>query len=346
MWYNATLQPSYMIDDGQQDFSFTGLNPDVIANGLAQVGVNPQSGLLALNSYENRVYQYLADDNQRYVAKFYRPARWSDAQILEEHAFCAELAAAEVPAVAPLVLAGQTLHTYQGYRFAVFPSVGGRAVEPGDLGQLERIGRQIGRLHAVAQQGQFQHRPTLSFQEFVTDSMTTLQATELLPSNLQPAFWAIIEPLVDYLRTVKWDSFTTQRLHGDCHLGNMLLRDEQLTFVDFDDARSGVAVQDLWMMLAGDDRYERTIQLQALVDGYEEFCEFDKNQTQLIEPLRSFRIIHYMAWLARRWNDEAFRRAFPWFAEQRYWEQQILTLKEQFAAVQEEPIDLEPNFNR
>jgi Ser/Thr protein kinase RdoA (MazF antagonist) len=326
------------------DFSFQNLNPERIADALADVGVNPQSGLLALNSYENRVYQFIADDNQRYVAKFYRPARWSDAQILEEHQFTQELLDEEVPAVAPLQLGGSTLHNYQDYRFAVFPSVGGRAVEPGDLDQLERIGRQIGRLHAVAKQRPFSSRPNVSYQEFVADAMATLRESPLLPDNLQEAFWAIAEPLAEQLKHTDLGAFTQQRLHGDCHLGNMLLRDDQLMFVDFDDARTGPAIQDLWMMLAGDDRAERTLQLDVLLEGYQEFCDFNSKETLLIEPLRSFRIIHYMAWLARRWNDSAFQQAFPWFAEQRYWEQQVLTLKEQFAVLQEPPIQLQPNY--
>ncbi|WP_127347425.1 serine/threonine protein kinase [Pseudidiomarina mangrovi] len=322
------------------DFSFSALTPDLIANALASVGVDPQSGLLALNSYENRVYQFVADDSRRYVTKFYRPARWSNEQILEEHAFTRELAEQEVPAVAPLAFNGQTLHSFNDYRFAVFPSVGGRAVEPGDLDQLERIGRQIGRLHAVAQQGSFVHRPGLSYQEFITDALDTLRQSPLLPDNLQSAFWAIAEPIAALLRNVDFERFEKQRLHGDCHLGNMLLRDDQLTFVDFDDARSGPAIQDLWMMVAGDDRSSRWQQFDALISGYEDFCEFDTDQGVLIEPLRTFRIIHYMAWLARRWDDAAFRRAFPWFAEQRYWEQQVLTLKEQFALLQDDPLEL------
>lgn len=332
------------MSDQHDDFSFHHLTPERIADALAAVGVDPQSGLLALNSYENRVYQFMADDKRRYVAKFYRPARWTDAQILEEHQFTQELLDEEVPAVAPLILAGATLHHYEGYRFAVFPSVGGRAVEPGDLDQLERIGRQIGRLHAVAKQRQFTTRPNVSYQEYVTDALATLSTSSLLPNNLQDAFFAIAEPLAKHLQQFDLNAFTQQRLHGDCHLGNMLLRDEQLMFVDFDDARTGPAIQDLWMMLAGDDRAERTLQLDVLLEGYQEFCDFDNKETQLIEPLRSFRIIHYMAWLARRWGDRAFQRAFPWFAEQRYWEQQVLTLKEQFAALQEPPIQLQPQY--
>lgn len=331
--------------DAATDFSFTGLTPDVIANALASVGVDPRSGLLALNSYENRVYQFIADDDKRYVAKFYRPARWRDEQILEEHAFTAELLAEDVPAVAPLELDGATLHYFEGYRFSVFPSVGGRAVEPGDMNELERIGRQIGRLHAVARQGEFKHRGTINADYFVTQSLQTLRQTELIPDGLQNAFWAIAEPLAEQLLKTDLAAFDQQRLHGDCHLGNMLLRDEELTFVDFDDALTGPAVQDLWMMLAGDDRQERWMQLDALVSGYEEFCDFDARETALIEPLRGFRIIHYMAWLARRWQDTAFQRAFPWFAEQRYWEQQVLAMKEQLAALQEAPLELRPNFN-
>lgn len=334
------------MNNENEDFSFSGLTPDVIANALESVGVDPMSGLLALNSYENRVYQFIADDQRRYVAKFYRPARWTTAQILEEHLFTAELAEAEVPVVTPLQLHGKTLHEYAGYRFTVFPSIGGRAVEPGDLEQLERIGQQIGRLHAVAQQGTFKERLSINRQESVTDALVTLRQSPLLPENLHEAFFAIAEPLAAAVHDVDFKAFAQQRLHGDCHLGNMLIRDQELTFVDFDDARTGPAVQDLWMMLAGDDRHQRALQLDALLSGYEMFCEFDENEAALIEPLRTFRILHYMAWLARRWDDSAFRRAFPWFAEQRYWEQQILTLKEQFAVLQDEPIGAQPNFNR
>ena len=334
------------MSDALQDFSFHGLTPDLIVNALASVGVDPYSGLLALNSYENRVYQFQADDGKRYVAKFYRPQRWSNEQILEEHQFTLELMAEDVPAVAPLSLHGSTLCQYQGYRFAVFPSVGGRAVEPGDLDQLERIGRQIGRLHAVARRADFHARPGLEADEYVLQAMQTLRQTELVPDAIRTAFFAIAEPLAEQLQQVSFADIQLQRLHGDCHLGNMLVRDEQLTFVDFDDARTGPAVQDLWMMLAGDDRQQNLLQLDALLSGYEDFCEFDEKELALIEPLRGFRIIHYMAWLARRWDDAAFRRAFPWFAETRYWEQQVLTLKEQFAALQQPPLTLQPNFNR
>jgi len=325
------------------DFSFSELTPDVIVNALDAVGYEPESGLLALNSYENRVYQFTAIDGLRYVAKFYRPQRWSEAQLLEEHQFTQELLDAEIPAVAPLKRDGTSLYQAHGYWFCVFPSAGGRAFELDSLTQLERLGRQIGRLHAVAKTASFTHRPGLDYQSFVTDSVATLQASPLLPDSLQTAFFAILEPVAERLAAVDFSQVATQRLHGDCHLGNILQRDELLTFVDFDDARTGPAIQDLWMMLNG-DRDQQWLQLDTLISGYEEFCEFDETEFALIEPLRCFRIIHYMAWLARRWDDTAFRRAFPWFAEQRYWEQQILTLKEQLAVLDESPLKLSPNF--
>ncbi|RUO66476.1 Ser/Thr protein kinase RdoA involved in Cpx stress response, MazF antagonist [Pseudidiomarina planktonica] len=323
------------------DFSFSSLTPDVIVTALESVNCAPISGLLALNSYENRVYQFKADDERRYVAKFYRPQRWTREQILEEHAFTAELDDAEVPVVAPRIWQQQTLHEYQGYWFCIFPSIGGRAFEADSLDQLERLGRQIGRLHAVAKTGKFKQRPELNYQSFVTESVATLKASELIPDSLRTAFFAILEPLAEALKGTDLSRYKQQRLHGDCHLGNILQYDEKLTFVDFDDARTGPAIQDLWMMLSG-DRQQQWLQLDTLVAGYEEFCEFDAAEVALVEPLRGFRIIHYMAWLARRWDDSAFRRAFPWFEEQRYWEQQILTLKEQLAALAEEPLKLMP----
>lgn len=337
-----------MNDNGASaDFSFSGLTPDVTITALESVGLFPSSGLLALNSYENRVYQFLADDGKRYVTKFYRPQRWHTDQIQEEHDFCAELLAAEVPVVAPLALThtqsgvSATLHEFQGYRFCVFPSVGGRSFEADDLASLERLGMQIGRLHAVARAGKFVTRPQLNYTDFVTHSVATLAQSELVPDNIRTAFMAILTPLADALKGYDLSRYAQQRLHGDCHLGNILQRDDMLTLVDFDDARSGPAIQDLWMMLSG-PRDQQLLQLDALLSGYEEFCEFDSAELALVEPLRGFRIIHYMAWLARRWDDAAFRRAFPWFAEQYYWEQQVLTLKEQLAALAEPALQLYP----
>lgn len=323
----------------QQDFAFQGLDPDTLIRAIETLGIYPSSGLLALNSYENRVYQFSDDDQQRYVVKFYRPGRWSIEQVIEEHQFTLELANEEVPVVAPLIIDDKTLHQFEGYHFCLFPSVGGRAFEPDNLDQLERLGRQIGRLHSVAQTSEFKHRETINYQAFVVDSVAELRSSSLLPDTLRTAFFAILEPLAERLQTVPLSDFPIQRLHGDCHIGNLLQWDDKLTFVDFDDCRMGPAIQDLWMMLNG-PRTEQIVQIDALIEGYEEFCDFDKAELALIEPLRGFRIIQYMAWLSKRWQDSAFQRAFPWFAEPRYWENQILALKEQRAALDEEPLKL------
>lgn len=326
-------------EQNDSDFAFQGLTPDRVIHALESVGLYPASGLLALNSYENRVYQFAGDDGRRYVAKFYRPQRWQTAQIEEELAFAEELAEAEVPAVSAIVLQGKRLQVFEGYRFCVYPSIGGRAFEPTDLDELERLGRQIGRMHAVARGGRFHLRETVEYSGFVEQSVEELQRSALLPDSLKAAFFAILDPLSERLRSTPLQDFEFQRLHGDCHIGNILQYDDMLTFVDFDDCRTGPAVQDLWMMLNG-SRQEQTLQMDALLTGYEDFCEFDTAQLILIEPLRSFRIIQYMAWLSRRWQDSAFQRAFPWFAENRYWEQQILALKEQLAGLDEAPLTL------
>jgi len=322
----------------QRDFAFQGLDPDTLVKALESVGVFPTTGLLALNSYENRVYQF-SDDQHRYVVKFYRPGRWTTDQVLEEHQFTQELLDDEVPAVAPLSINGKTLHQFDGYSFCLFPSIGGRAFEPDNLDQLERLGRQIGRLHGVAQSNSFKYREKISYQLYVEEAYQHLKTSELIPESIKRAFFAILEPLVTRLKDAPLTEFRFQRLHGDCHIGNILQWDDQLTFVDFDDCRMGPAIQDLWMMLSG-PREEQTVQLDALIEGYEEFCAFDKAQLVLIEPLRGYRIIQYMAWLSKRWQDTAFQRAFPWFAEERYWEQQVLALKEQLAALDETPLKL------
>lgn len=330
------------------DFSFQDLTPNHILDAIEAAGLYPTSGLLALNSYENRVYQFLAEDqtgkSARYVAKFYRPGRWSTAAILEEHEFTADLAAAEIPVVCPLAVPIEqpqsTLFTAGGYRFALFPSVGGRALEPEHWEQLEDLGRHLGRLHQVGKAKPFQHRPMLVSADLLREHQRTLLSCPLLPESLQSAFVAILQPVVERILQINWSQYQHIRLHGDCHIGNLLWSDQGLTLVDFDDCRQGPAIQDLWMMLSG-DRFQQEAQLDTLLSGYEEFCDFDPKELALIEPLRAFRIIQYMAWLAVRWSDPAFPRSFGWFAEPRYWEQQILALKEQLAAFAEPPLNLQ-----
>jgi len=320
-----------------KDFSFSGLDPDTILDALETQGIFLQSGLLALNSYENRVYQFQADDNKRYVVKFYRPARWTDAQILEEHNFAQELANSEIPVVAPLALNGKTLHHHGDYRFTIFPSVGGRQFENDNLDQLEWMGRFIGRIHRVSQAKTFKQRPDIDTQSYLDEPRQVLENSTLLPDHLKTAFFAILNPVITAASSA-YKTTDVIRLHGDCHPGNILWRDGP-TFVDLDDCRMGPAIQDLWMMLSG-DRQQQLLQLDTLIEAYEEFQPFNTNQLALIEPLRAMRMVHYMAWLSRRWEDPAFPRAFPWFADDKYWEGQILALKEQLSAMQEPPLKL------
>jgi Ser/Thr protein kinase RdoA (MazF antagonist) len=320
-------------------FDFSGLSPDLILDAIESVGFRVESGLLALNSYENRVYQFIEEDKRRYVVKFYRPQRWSIQQIEEEHSFSVELASHDIPVVAPISFAGRTLLHYQGYHFALFPSVGGRQFEVDNLDQLEWMGRFIGRIHAVSKRCLFAHRPNLSVQEHLIEPMASLQQSNLVPDYLRPSLAAILQPVVSKASAMYAVAKQSMiRLHGDCHPGNILWRDGP-TFVDLDDCRNGPAIQDLWMMLSG-DRQQQTLQLDVLISAYEEFADFDKTQLRLIEPLRAMRMAHYMAWLAKRWLDPAFPQAFPWFAEGKYWEQQILALKEQLAALNEPPLQL------
>lgn len=320
-------------------FNFSELTPDLILDAIESVGIYPESGLLALNSYENRVYQFIADDHKRYVVKFYRPQRWTDEQITEEHQFSAELLAHDIPVCAPLFFDGTALLHHKGYRFAVFPSVGGRQFEVDNLDQLEWMGRFIGRIHQVAAGKSFQYRPGLTITSYLEEPYQQLLNSQVVPASLHNAFFTILDLLVDKARA-DFSQATHIRLHGDCHPGNILWR-EGPTFVDLDDCRSGPAIQDLWMMLSG-DRYNQLLQMDTLVSAYEEFADFDHSQLKLIEPLRAMRLVHYMAWLDKRWQDPAFPQAFPWFGTDKYWEQQILVLKEQYAALDEIPLKLLP----
>ncbi|MEJ6475996.1 serine/threonine protein kinase [Pseudoalteromonas piscicida] len=322
------------------DFSFNALTPDLILDAIEALEIYPATGLLALNSYENRVYQFGAEDGKRYVVKFYRPARWTNEQILEEHDFALLAKNAEVPVVAPLLIGGHSLHFHEGYRYTLFPSVGGRQFELDNLDHLEILGRYLGRLHCLSAQQAFEHRPALSTQRFLFDAQETLLKSQLVPSHLHTPFVTILEQVINKAAS-KYQVTKTIRLHGDCHAGNLLWSADQLMLVDLDDCQQGPAIQDLWMMLNG-DRNEQLVQLDTLLMGYEEFMPFDPKELALIEPLRAMRMVNYMAWLAQRWQDPAFERNFSWFATDKYWEQQILALKEQLAALDEPSLSLFP----
>lgn len=319
---------------------FDTLTPDRVLDAVESIGYLCDARVTALNSYENRVYQVGIEDSEPLIAKFYRPGRWSDAAILEEHAFTAELADCEVPVVAPLVRDGVSLFAHGEFRFALFPRRGGRAPEPGNLDQLYRLGQLLGRLHAVGASKPFLAREALTVDNFGSASLTTLLDGGFIPSSLLPAYSSVARDVLARVEAAFASTkFASIRLHGDCHPGNMMCRDEVFHLVDLDDCRTGPAVQDLWMMLAG-DRQERLAQLAELMDGYNEFHSFDPRELALIEPLRALRLMHYSAWLARRWDDPAFPRSFPWFGSERYWGDQVLALREQLAALGEEPLRL------
>ena len=320
---------------------FANLTPDLILDAIGSVDLLGDGRLLALNSYENRVYQVGIEEHPPVIAKFYRPGRWSEAQILEEHAFSLSLADAEIPVVAPLLINHKTLHEFQGYQFAVFPRRGGRIPELDQEGRLEWIGRFLGRIHALGAQQPYQHRPAIDIASFGEQPVHWLLEHGFIPSDLIPAYSSVAEQALQGVRQCyeRAGQVAQLRLHGDCHLSNLLWTDDGPHFVDFDDSRTGPAVQDLWMLLSGSQQ-EMNLQLAELLEGYECFYDFNPAELHLVEALRTLRLLHYSAWLAKRWDDPAFPKTFTWFNTQQYWQDRILELREQVALMQEPPLKL------
>ena len=309
-------------------------------DAVESLGLLPNGRLLALNSYENRVYQVGVENQKSVVAKFYRPERWSDEAIIEEHVFTRDLAQAEIPVVAPLVFQeSMTLFKHRGYRFAIYPNCGGRWPDLDDPERLMWIGRFIGRIHAFGKTRDFEHRERLDAQSYGWSSLRFLTEQNIVPPELQEAYRVIAEQVLQKVdgKFQMLNNIPYLRIHADCHPGNILWTDSGPHFVDFDDARMGPAVQDIWMLLSG-NRKDMTIQLSDILEGYTEFCDFDATELHLLEALRSLRMIHYSCWLAKRWDDPSFPKNFPWFGAPRYWEEQILALKEQLALLDEEPL--------
>jgi len=323
------------------DAPYARLSPEAVLDALEVVGYRCDGRVLALNSYENRVYQIGIDEGEPVVAKFYRPGRWSDAAIGEEHAFALELAAQEIPVVAPIVRDGASLHAHRGFRYAVFPRRGGRWPELGTADDREWVGRFLGRIHAVGRARRFDHRLRLSMEDLGRKARDFVLDGDWMPDYLATKYEALTEELLNEVevRADGWRGATRGRIHGDCHRGNILWTDAGPHFVDLDDCLTGPAIQDLWMLLAGSTQ-EMRVEMRDLLKGYEQFLPFDRGELALIEPLRALRMIHYSAWLARRWHDPAFPLAFPWFAEPRYWEQHYRALEEQLGAVLEPPLEL------
>ncbi|MBV1908302.1 MAG: serine/threonine protein kinase [Kangiellaceae bacterium] len=314
--------------------SFFELTPDGVLDAIESVGLEPQAALLALNSYENRVYQFRDYDEQKFVVKFYRPNRWSDKQILEEHRFSLQLAESEIPVIPPLVFNGETLLTYKGFRFSLFNCKGGRTPELEDPKALEWIGRFIGRIHLIGESENFTTRPSVTVESYAEFGSRFLLENNFIPSHIIPAYQAISEQLIEicHERFEQLGPYPVIRLHGDCHPSNILWTDDGPHFVDFDDARMGPAIQDLWMLI--NDADDKSL-WNHLLAGYEDFAEFDDRQFKIVEPLRTIRMIHYSAWLAQRWEDPSFKHNFPWFNTVRYWEENLLSLKEQLSAIQQ-----------
>ena len=323
------------------DHPYDRLGPDMVIDAVESAGYLSDARLLALNSYENRVYQVGIEDSVPLIAKFYRPERWSDAQILEEHAFSLELQSAEISVVAPIVDSnGNTLHEFDGFRFALFERRGGHPPELDNFDNLLVLGRTLGRIHAVGRAGQFEVRQQITVERMLTQSRELL-LDGFIPQSLVPAYSTLTTDLLQAVSAVYAEVKAKDmiRIHGDCHVGNILWRDDTAHFVDLDDCCTAPAIQDLWMFISG-ERHYRQLQLAELVEGYAEFCDFDPRQLRWIEALRTLRITHYAAWLARRWNDPAFPRSFTWFNTERYWADHILELREQMSALQEEPLQL------
>jgi Ser/Thr protein kinase RdoA (MazF antagonist) len=322
---------------------YAALTPDVILDAVETFGFRCTGALHALNSYENRVYRVETEERGPVAAKFYRPERWTDDAIREEHAFALELVAEEIPVVPPLRrVDDETLARHAGFRFALFAWQGGRVSELNHREEREMLGRYLARLHRVGRSRRFRHRPALTVKDFGRDSVDFLLDRGFLPDYLETPYRTLTDQLLDRI-DARFEAVVPQtlRLHGDCHLGNLLWTDSGPHLVDLDDCRTGPAVQDLWMLLSG-SRADMEMQIAQVLTGYTQFTEFDAGELALIEPLRSLRLLHYSAWLARRWDDPAFPINFPWFNTPRYWEEQILTLREQLALLDEPPLAWRP----
>ncbi len=323
-----------------QPAPYSTLTPDIILQAIDSIGLVTDGRLLALNSYENRVYQIGIENSAPVVTKFYRPNRWTTTAILEEHAFIEELASNEIPVVPPLKCReNKTLHEFHGFRFSVFPKQGGRVPDIEGREKLEWMGRFIARIHAVGSLKNFKERPALNIVNFGHEPSDYLLEHDFIPAELLNAYQTIITLALDRVKRCfeRAGTLKTLRLHGDCYPGNILWTDDGPHFVDFDDSRMGPAIQDLWMLTSG-DRAEMTLQFKQLMTGYRTFYDFNPNELHLVEALRTLRLIHYSAWIAKRWEDPAFPLAFPWFNTIRYWQDRIIELREQIALMDEEPI--------
>lgn len=325
-------------DTARQDYY--ALSPDLVLSAVEQYGFLTDARIFPLNSYENRVYQIGIEDDAPIIAKFYRPERWSNEAILEEHLFTEQLSEQELPVVTPKKIDGQSLLEYQGYRFAIYPQQGGQSAEPGDLDQIHQLGRLIARIHAIGKTSSFEHRLTINTQSYGKNAANFILENKFVPNHLEQAYQDTTEKLITDIEKIFTDVNQLKwiRGHGDCHYSNILWhREDGPWFVDFDDCATCPAIQDLWMLLAG-SRQDQSLQISEILDGYNEFCDFNNAEIRLIEPLRTLRLLHYHAWLAKRWKDPTFPINFPWFNTESFWQEHIADLKVQQEAIHQDPL--------
>lgn len=342
-------------ESDSQAHPYEALNPDLVIDAIESTGLVTDLRITPLNSYENRVYQVGIEDGEPIIAKFYRPGRWSDQEILEEHEFSQELVEADIPVVPPIALprntssslvvslaeenAENTLLEYKGFRFSLYQRKGGRAPELDDMDCLLMLGRLVGRIHAVGALKDFKYRPAINVKNYAEDSFQFI-CENFIPKDLYTAYRTLGEDLIAHLKEVFAQTPAKQiRVHGDCHIGNILWRDENPHFVDLDDCRMAPAIQDLWLFLSGERKFQ-TAQISEIIEGYNEFYDFNPKELHLVEAMRTLRIMNYSAWLARRWSDPAFPHNFPWFNTARYWSDHILELREQWALLNEPPLQI------
>jgi Ser/Thr protein kinase RdoA (MazF antagonist) len=326
------------------NFSYLSLTPELQLDALASVGIYPETGLIQLNSYENRVSLFTDENKIRYVVKFYRPQRWNEAQLLEEHAYSVELKEQGCLLAEPTSLANKTLFEFQGYYFALFKSLSARSLESDNLDHLYEVGVALGKLHQIGNQNSFKTRELLDIETMLSSPIEQLKKSKLVPKFISKKLFSTMDE-VERLTTEIFNKtiFTSLRLHGDCHISNILMDAETPYFVDFDDCKMGPAIQDIWMLLS-ENKQEQQLQLSTLLEGYEQEFTFDEKQLVLIEPLRSMRIIHYVNWINKRWSDPAFPLNFPWFTTDEYWQELLQSLQQQIINMKAPPVSMQPNY--
>ncbi|TEW54117.1 serine/threonine protein kinase [Psychromonas sp. RZ22] len=323
--------------------SYQNLTPECQLDALASIGIYPETGLLALNSYENRVYSFKDENQHRYVVKFYRPGRWSEQQLLEDHDFSLNLSTAGLHLSAPIEIAGKTLHLFAGYYFALFDNLSARSLAVDNIDSLYDVGIALGKLHKASEQYQFKYRPTLNVLNEITLSQQSLKSCEYIPNTIKPLLFKTIEQIQEKISVLALPKLPLIAIHGDAHASNILLKDEQPYWVDFDDCKMEPAVQDIWMLLNG-TRNEQQVQLSMLLEGYQEERDFDTKQLAYIEVLRTMRIINYVSWINNRWEDPAFYLNFPWFITDQYWKELLQSLQQQLSLLDEAPLALQPQY--